>query len=154
MLNTPYVSLWVCFISSFQHLTPLYFPYIVCPAMSHLISFPRPVLSTSIAWSWGFSPSFPHSFSHLAEALTGMQKLCSSLCSNSVGSRNSDSRPTSPFRHHFLPHSQGKGPTPLLSAAPSLRPPSRRQHIISIITWIATPVSAHSVILDPSTFLA
>lgn len=45
-----------------------------------------------------------------AEALTGMQKLCSSLCSNSVGSRNNDSRPTSPFRHHFLPHSQGKSP--------------------------------------------
>lgn len=55
-----------------------------------------------------------------AEALTGMQKLCSSLCSNSVGSRNNDSRPTSPFRHHFLPHSQGKGPTPLLCAAPNM----------------------------------
>uniref|UniRef100_A0A8C6UBE7 Actin binding LIM protein 1a n=1 Tax=Neogobius melanostomus TaxID=47308 RepID=A0A8C6UBE7_9GOBI len=39
-----------------------------------------------------------------------MQRLCSSLCSNSVGSKNSDSRPTSPFRHHFLPHSTGKGP--------------------------------------------
>ncbi|XP_024916349.1 actin-binding LIM protein 1 isoform X8 [Cynoglossus semilaevis] len=46
---------------------------------------------------------------HRPEALTGMQKLCSSLCSNSVGSRNNDSRPTSPFRHHFLPHSQDQG---------------------------------------------
>lgn len=65
----------------------------------------------------GAGVSAPHLSSLLAEALTGMQKLCSSLCSNSVGSRNSDSRPTSPFRHHFLPHSQGKGPKSHVSDA-------------------------------------
>ncbi|XP_062422468.1 actin-binding LIM protein 1a isoform X5 [Pungitius pungitius] len=59
----------------------------------------------------GYTPTLPRSPQHFhrPEALTGMQKLCSSLCSNSVGSRNSDSRPTSPFRHHFLPHSQDQG---------------------------------------------
>ncbi|TNN61316.1 Actin-binding LIM protein 1 [Liparis tanakae] len=59
------------------------------------------------------------------KALTGMQKLCSSLCSNSVGSRNSDSRPTSPFRHHFLPHSQGTDPPSGRSSPLPLRPDSR-----------------------------
>ncbi|TKS85331.1 Actin-binding LIM protein 1 [Collichthys lucidus] len=59
----------------------------------------------------GYTPTLSRSPQHFhrPEALTGMQKLCSSLCSNSVGSRNSDSRPTSPFRHHFLPHSQDCG---------------------------------------------
>ncbi|XP_034464635.1 actin-binding LIM protein 1a isoform X3 [Hippoglossus hippoglossus] len=59
----------------------------------------------------GYTPTLSRSPQHFhrPEALTGMQKLCSSLCSNSVGSRNSDSRPTSPFRHHFLPHSQDQG---------------------------------------------
>ncbi|KAF4085040.1 hypothetical protein AMELA_G00113040 [Ameiurus melas] len=36
----------------------------------------------------------------------GMLKLCSSLRSS-----NSDNRPTSPFRHHFLPHSKGTEPS-------------------------------------------
>nr|XP_019947203.1 PREDICTED: actin-binding LIM protein 1 isoform X9 [Paralichthys olivaceus] len=59
----------------------------------------------------GYTPTLSRSPQHFhrPEALTGMQKLCSSLCSNSVGSRNSDSRPNSPFRHHFLPHSQDQG---------------------------------------------
>ncbi|XP_061914579.1 actin-binding LIM protein 1a isoform X3 [Entelurus aequoreus] len=59
----------------------------------------------------GYTPTLSRSPQHFhrPEALTGMQKLCSSLCSNSVGSRNNDSRPTSPFRHHFLPHSQDQG---------------------------------------------
>ncbi|XP_072293631.1 actin-binding LIM protein 1a isoform X5 [Eucyclogobius newberryi] len=61
---------------------------------------------------------------HRPEALTGMQKLCSSLCSNSVGSKNSDSRPTSPFRHHFLPHSTGTSDPPSGRSSP-LRPDSR-----------------------------
>ncbi|XP_008320524.1 actin-binding LIM protein 1 isoform X9 [Cynoglossus semilaevis] len=62
---------------------------------------------------------------HRPEALTGMQKLCSSLCSNSVGSRNNDSRPTSPFRHHFLPHSQGTDPPSGRGSPLPLRPDSR-----------------------------
>ncbi|XP_053367194.1 actin-binding LIM protein 1 isoform X5 [Clarias gariepinus] len=36
----------------------------------------------------------------------GMLKLCSSLRSS-----NSDNRPTSPFRHHFLPHNKGTEPS-------------------------------------------
>ncbi|KAL3972275.1 hypothetical protein ACER0C_025624 [Sarotherodon galilaeus] len=55
----------------------------------------------------GYTPTLSRSPQHFHRP--GMQKLCSSLCSNSVGSRNSDSRPTSPFRHHFLPHSQDQG---------------------------------------------
>ncbi|XP_055083295.1 actin-binding LIM protein 1 isoform X7 [Periophthalmus magnuspinnatus] len=63
---------------------------------------------------------------HRPEALTGMQKLCSSLCSNSMGSKNSDSRPTSPFRHHFLPHSTGTTDPPSGRSSPlPLRPDSR-----------------------------
>uniref|UniRef100_A0A8C2FPI5 Actin binding LIM protein 1b n=1 Tax=Cyprinus carpio TaxID=7962 RepID=A0A8C2FPI5_CYPCA len=42
----------------------------------------------------------------------GMLKLCSSL-------RSSDTRPTSPFRHHFLPHNKGKA-SPLPIARPLL----------------------------------
>uniref|UniRef100_A0A3B3DR85 Actin binding LIM protein 1a n=1 Tax=Oryzias melastigma TaxID=30732 RepID=A0A3B3DR85_ORYME len=75
----------------------------------------------------GYTPTLlrsPQHF-HRPEALTGMQKLCSSLCSNSVGSRNSDSRPTSPFRHHFLPHSQGLDPPSGRSSPLPLRPDSR-----------------------------
>ncbi|XP_035848430.1 actin-binding LIM protein 1 isoform X7 [Sander lucioperca] len=75
----------------------------------------------------GYTPTLlrsPQHF-HRPEALTGMQKLCSSLCSNSVGSRNSDSRPTSPFRHHFLPHSQGTDPLSGRSSPLPLRPDSR-----------------------------
>ncbi|XP_034040074.1 actin-binding LIM protein 1a isoform X1 [Thalassophryne amazonica] len=75
----------------------------------------------------GYTPTLlrsPQHF-HRPEALTGMQKLCSSLCSNSVGSRNSDSRPTSPFRHHFLPHSQGTDPPSGRSSPLPLRPDSR-----------------------------
>nr|XP_023655683.1 actin-binding LIM protein 1-like isoform X12 [Paramormyrops kingsleyae] len=43
---------------------------------------------------------------HRPELLTGMQKLCSSLRSSSV---HNDSRPTSPFRHHFIPHTKDQG---------------------------------------------
>ncbi|KAJ8386557.1 hypothetical protein AAFF_G00168830 [Aldrovandia affinis] len=43
---------------------------------------------------------------HRPEPLTGMQKLCSSLRG---GSAHNDSRPTSPFRHHFLPHNKDQG---------------------------------------------
>ncbi|XP_039639031.1 actin-binding LIM protein 1a isoform X6 [Perca fluviatilis] len=75
----------------------------------------------------GYTPTLSRSPQHFhrPEALTGMQKLCSSLCSNSVGSRNSDSRPTSPFRHHFLPHSQGTDPLSGRSSPLPLRPDSR-----------------------------
>ncbi|XP_023182793.1 actin-binding LIM protein 1 isoform X6 [Xiphophorus maculatus] len=75
----------------------------------------------------GYTPTLSRSPQHFhrPEALTGMQKLCSSLCSNSVGSRNSDSRPTSPFRHHFLPHSQGPDPPSGRSSPLPLRPDSR-----------------------------
>uniref|UniRef100_A0A673YAG2 Actin binding LIM protein 1a n=1 Tax=Salmo trutta TaxID=8032 RepID=A0A673YAG2_SALTR len=63
---------------------------------------------------------------HRPEALTGMQKLCSALCSNSVGSSShSDSRPTSPFRHHFFPHSQGTDPHSGRSSPIPQRPDSR-----------------------------
>ncbi|CAB1343323.1 unnamed protein product, partial [Coregonus sp. 'balchen'] len=55
------------------------------------------------------------------KTLTGMQKLCSDLCSNS----HSDSRPTSPFRHHFLPHSQGTDPPSGRSSPIPQRPESR-----------------------------
>ncbi|XP_077470097.1 actin-binding LIM protein 1a isoform X2 [Stigmatopora argus] len=75
----------------------------------------------------GYTPTLlrsPQHF-HRPEALTGMQKLCSSLCSNSVGSRNSDSRPSSPFRHHFLPHSQGTDPPSGRSSPLPIRPESR-----------------------------
>ncbi|XP_038816769.1 actin-binding LIM protein 1-like isoform X2 [Salvelinus namaycush] len=58
---------------------------------------------------------------HRPETLTGMQKLCSDLCSNS----HSDSRPTSPFRHHFLPHSQGTDPLSGRSSPIPQRPESR-----------------------------
>uniref|UniRef100_A0A8C7YSQ1 Actin binding LIM protein 1a n=1 Tax=Oryzias sinensis TaxID=183150 RepID=A0A8C7YSQ1_9TELE len=75
----------------------------------------------------GYTPTLSRSPQHFhrPEALTGMQKLCSSLCSNSVGSKNSDSRPTSPFRHHFLPHSQGLDPPSGRSSPLPLRPDSR-----------------------------
>ncbi|XP_031735797.1 actin-binding LIM protein 1a isoform X7 [Anarrhichthys ocellatus] len=75
----------------------------------------------------GYTPTLSRSPQHFhrPEALTGMQKLCSSLCSNSVGSRNSDSRPTSPFRHHFIPHSQGTDPPSGRSSPLPLRPDSR-----------------------------
>ncbi|XP_056292186.1 actin-binding LIM protein 1-like [Pseudoliparis swirei] len=75
----------------------------------------------------GYTPTLSRSPQHFhrPEALTGMQKLCSSLCSNSVGSRNSDSRPTSPFRHHFLPHSQGTDLPSGRSSPLPLRPDSR-----------------------------
>ncbi|CAB1312369.1 unnamed protein product, partial [Coregonus sp. 'balchen'] len=60
------------------------------------------------------------------KALTGMQKLCSALCSNSVGSSShSDSHPTSPFRHHFFPHSQGTDPPSGRSSSIPQRPDSR-----------------------------
>uniref|UniRef100_A0A3P8Y2V2 Actin binding LIM protein 1a n=1 Tax=Esox lucius TaxID=8010 RepID=A0A3P8Y2V2_ESOLU len=63
---------------------------------------------------------------HRPEAMTGMQKLCSALCSNSVGSSSiNDSRPTSPFRHHFLPHSQGTEPANGRSSPIPQRPDSR-----------------------------
>lgn len=75
-----------------------------------------------------------------------MQKLCSSLCSNSVGSRNNDSRPTSPFRHHFLPHSQGKSP---------IQPPPCPTEAAPFVTW--NSISSHLlllyVILDPGPLL-
>uniref|UniRef100_A0A8C7QNZ8 Actin binding LIM protein 1a n=1 Tax=Oncorhynchus mykiss TaxID=8022 RepID=A0A8C7QNZ8_ONCMY len=63
---------------------------------------------------------------HRPEALTGMQKLCSALCSNSMGSSShSDSRPTSPFRHHSFPHSQGTDPHSRRSSPIPQRPDSR-----------------------------
>ncbi|XP_036390102.1 actin-binding LIM protein 1 isoform X2 [Megalops cyprinoides] len=40
---------------------------------------------------------------HRPEPLTGMQKLCSSLRGSHA---HNDSRPTSPFRHHFIPHNK------------------------------------------------
>ncbi|XP_064177376.1 actin-binding LIM protein 1 isoform X31 [Anguilla rostrata] len=43
---------------------------------------------------------------HRPEPLTGMQKLCSSLRG---GPAHNDSRPTSPFRHHFMPHNKDQG---------------------------------------------
>ncbi|XP_042591639.1 actin-binding LIM protein 1 isoform X40 [Cyprinus carpio] len=45
----------------------------------------------------------------------GMLKLCSSL-------RSSDTRPTSPFRHHFLPHNKGTEPSSGRSSPLSSRP--------------------------------
>ncbi|XP_059388442.1 actin-binding LIM protein 1-like isoform X24 [Carassius carassius] len=45
----------------------------------------------------------------------GMLKLCSSL-------RSSDTRPTSPFRHHFLPHNKGPEPSSGRSSPLSSRP--------------------------------
>ncbi|XP_064177363.1 actin-binding LIM protein 1 isoform X18 [Anguilla rostrata] len=58
---------------------------------------------------------------HRPEPLTGMQKLCSSLRG---GPAHNDSRPTSPFRHHFMPHNKGNEPSsgrnsPLLSRSDS-----------------------------------
>ncbi|XP_035389550.1 actin-binding LIM protein 1 isoform X50 [Electrophorus electricus] len=47
----------------------------------------------------------------------GMLKLCSSLRSG-----NSDNRPTSPFRHHFLPHSKGTEPSSGRTSPFSSRP--------------------------------
>ncbi|KAL6475349.1 hypothetical protein MHYP_G00163890 [Metynnis hypsauchen] len=47
----------------------------------------------------------------------GMLKLCSSLRSG-----NSDNRPTSPFRHHFLPHNKGTEPSSGRSSPLSSRP--------------------------------
>uniref|UniRef100_A0A673YAB8 Actin binding LIM protein 1a n=1 Tax=Salmo trutta TaxID=8032 RepID=A0A673YAB8_SALTR len=107
---------------------------------------------------------------HRPEALTGMQKLCSALCSNSVGSSShSDSRPTSPFRHHFFPHSQGTDPhsgrsspipqrpdsrpvTPPLSLTPKhfhlpdqginiyRKPPIYKQHDMDLCVWVCVHV--------------
>ncbi|KAK0135515.1 Actin-binding LIM protein 1 [Merluccius polli] len=94
----------------------------------------------------GYIPTLSRSPQHFhrPEALTGMQKLCSSLCSNSVGSRNSDSRPTSPFRHHFLPHSQDQGSNIYR------KPPIYRQHdpepkigrSVTMVTDLDTPALA------------
>ncbi|XP_061089264.1 actin-binding LIM protein 1 isoform X6 [Conger conger] len=56
---------------------------------------------------------------HRPEPLTGMQKLCSSLRS---GPALSDSRPTSPFRHHFMPHNKDQG------ANIYRKPPIYKQH--------------------------
>ncbi|XP_051529878.1 actin-binding LIM protein 1-like isoform X11 [Myxocyprinus asiaticus] len=47
----------------------------------------------------------------------GMLKLCSSLRSS-----NSDTRPTSPFRHHFLPNNRGTEPSSGRSSPLSSRP--------------------------------
>ncbi|CAJ1067851.1 actin-binding LIM protein 1-like isoform X2 [Xyrichtys novacula] len=66
----------------------------------------------------GYTPTLSRSPQHFHRP--GMQKLCSSLCSNTV-----DSRPTSPFRHHFLPHSQGADPPSGRSSPLPLRPDSR-----------------------------
>ncbi|KAK1793985.1 hypothetical protein P4O66_010900 [Electrophorus voltai] len=52
-----------------------------------------------------------------SERLAGMLKLCSSLRSG-----NSDNRPTSPFRHHFLPHSKGTEPSSGRTSPFSSRP--------------------------------
>lgn len=112
-LLTLYLNLRLLFPSSW-HLIPVYIPF----ALYLLTSLTHPHLPPAPG---GFCPPCLTPL-RPAEALTGMQKLCSSLCSNSVGSRNNDSRPTSPFRHHFLPHSQGKGPTQFLHAAPNKAP--------------------------------
>lgn len=66
------------------------------PLPSFLLSSPR--------------PATPPRSSSPSEPLTGMQKLCSSL---RAGPALSDSRPTSPFRHHFMPHNKGKSPAHL-----------------------------------------
>ncbi|XP_048843618.1 actin-binding LIM protein 1 isoform X7 [Brienomyrus brachyistius] len=59
---------------------------------------------------------------HRPELLTGMQKLCSSLRSSSA---HNDSRPTSPFRHHFIPHTKGTEPSSGRSSPAPSRPDSR-----------------------------
>ncbi|XP_061089259.1 actin-binding LIM protein 1 isoform X1 [Conger conger] len=59
---------------------------------------------------------------HRPEPLTGMQKLCSSLRS---GPALSDSRPTSPFRHHFMPHNKGNEPSSGRNSPLSSRSDSR-----------------------------
>ncbi|XP_018618156.2 actin-binding LIM protein 1 isoform X3 [Scleropages formosus] len=59
---------------------------------------------------------------HRPELLTGMQKLCSSLRSSSA---YNDSRPTSPFRHHFMPHNKGDEPSSGRSSPVPLRPDGR-----------------------------
>lgn len=116
-LFTLYLTLCILFPPPW-HLTPV---YSLRPLPSHLQPPPPNHPHSAACSRWVFVPCLTPPQPLLpAEALTGMQKLCSSLCSNSVGSRNNDSRPTSPFRHHFLPHSQGKGPTPLLCAAPNM----------------------------------
>ena len=136
ILNTP--SLTACLLFPFfRHLIPAYLP-----SPSHPLS-PPPHRPPLLPGPGALSPC--HSLT--AEALTGMQKLCSSLCSNSVGSRNSDSRPTSPFRHHFLPHSQGKGPTQLFATHPSRQKCHLHHH-----PGCHLPLYAPSAALDPSTF--
>uniref|UniRef100_A0AAR2IQG6 Actin binding LIM protein 1b n=1 Tax=Pygocentrus nattereri TaxID=42514 RepID=A0AAR2IQG6_PYGNA len=52
-----------------------------------------------------YMPSLSKSPQHFHRPGERMLKLCSSLRSG-----NSDNRPTSPFRHHFLPHNKGKTP--------------------------------------------
>lgn len=129
------------FICSFPHLIPLYLPFLLPLTFLPYMFLPQMVL----AGPGGLSP-VPHTHPP-AEALTGMQKLCSSLCSNSVGSRNSDSRPTSPFRHHFLPHSQGKAPNSRHSAAPS----KATCHLHRALG--RPPLLISSVMQDPSPFI-
>lgn len=71
----------------------LYLSFLLCSFCLFLASF-CPVFAPT--------PFFPIP-SSLSEHPVGMLKLCSSLRSS-----NSDNRPTSPFRHHFLPHNKGK----------------------------------------------
>ncbi|XP_036428645.1 actin-binding LIM protein 1 isoform X35 [Colossoma macropomum] len=62
-----------------------------------------------------YTPSLSKSPQHFHRP--GMLKLCSSLRSG-----NSDNRPTSPFRHHFLPHNKGTEPSSGRSSPLSSRP--------------------------------
>ncbi|XP_037399929.1 actin-binding LIM protein 1 isoform X48 [Pygocentrus nattereri] len=62
-----------------------------------------------------YMPSLSKSPQHFHRP--GMLKLCSSLRSG-----NSDNRPTSPFRHHFLPHNKGTEPSSGRSSPLSSRP--------------------------------
>ncbi|XP_051474184.1 actin-binding LIM protein 1 isoform X8 [Apus apus] len=62
---------------------------------------------------------------HRPELLsTGVQQL-SSLRTSSLGSTHHDSRPNSPFRHHFIPHVKGNEPSSGRNSPVPYRPDSR-----------------------------
>ncbi|XP_069045343.1 actin-binding LIM protein 1 isoform X24 [Lepisosteus oculatus] len=62
---------------------------------------------------------------HRPELLSsGMQRL-SSLRTCSFSSSQNDSRPTSPFRHHFIPHNKGNEPSSGRNSPLPFRPDSR-----------------------------
>ncbi|XP_040110989.1 actin-binding LIM protein 1 isoform X10 [Oryx dammah] len=61
---------------------------------------------------------------HRPELLSpGVQR--SFLCTSSLSSAHSDSRPNSPFRHHFLPHVKGNEPSSGRNSPLPYRPDSR-----------------------------